>query len=197
MKLKQDMTNVFGRLGIKANADYDLIAIRLLRSGTKITEKDIEKYIQHCLTYVHPDIDGKGIGWMSMVGCKHDDPKIQTYLTGVFGNLKKVVKSYDSALAASIFKDKHLEEKYHLGPGLKVTSKTLDFVKTCKIEKTPQKKVDAEIDKNIKIRNSRFDDLHDKAESCKEIGSAKHSELDEVVKPLFPISSEEDKNPKA
>lgn len=186
MTLKQDMGNVFGRMGIKANIDYDLVAIRLLRSRTKISKKDVDGYIQHCLTYLHPKIDSCGVGWMSMIGVKHDDPKVASYINGVFSTLKKVVKSYDSKLAASIFKDKHLEEKYHLGNGLKVTKKTLEFIAGCKIAKTSKKKVEAELDKNIEIRNSRFDDLHDKAESCKEIGSAKKSELDKVVKPLFP-----------
>lgn len=188
MKLKQDMTNVFGRRGIKAGIDYDLAAIDLMRAGVKITEKDVDGYIQHCLTYLHPSIDTRGVGWMGMVGCKHDNPKIQKYLSGVFATLKKVVRSYDSKLASAMFKDGHLEKKYHLGTGLKVTAKTLEFVKTCTIAKTPRKKVEEELEKNIEIRNARFDHLHDKNEACKEIGSAESSELDEVVAPLIPLA---------
>lgn len=190
MTLKQDISNVLGKVGLRANADYDLIAIQMMNSGIKLSEKDVDGYLQHCLTYIHPKIDNCGVGWMSMVGVKHDDPRTVTYLNGVFSCMKKVVRSFDSKLATSIFKDKHLEAKYHLGNGLKITKDTVKFVETCKIAKSSKKKVEAQLDKNIEIQKKRIKDLSDKSESCKEIGSAKHSELDDVVKPLFPIVDE-------
>ena len=193
MTLKQDISNVLRKVGLRANADYDLIAIQMLNSGIKLSEKDVDRYLQHCLTYIHPKIDNCGVGWMSMIGVKHDDPKTIAYLNGVFSCLKKVVRSFDSKLASSIFKDKHLEAKYHLGNGLKITRDTLKFVASCKIAKSSAKKVEAQIDKNIEIQKKRIKDLSDKAEACKEIGSAKHSELDDVVKPLFPIEDTSEK----
>ena len=187
MTLKQDISNVLGKVGLRANADYDLIAIRLMNSNINLSERDVDGYLQHCLTYIHPKIDNCGVGWMSMVGARHDDPRTITYLNGVFSCLKKVVKSFDSKLASSIFKDKHLEAKYHLGNGLKITKDTVKFVESCKIAKSSKKKVEAQIDKNIEVQKKKVEDLADKSEACKEIGSAKHSELDDVVKPLFPI----------
>lgn len=184
MKLQQNMSNMFGRLGLKPIMDCDLVAINLIRSGKKITEKDVEGYIQHLLTYVHPKIDNAGIGWMSMVGKKHDDPIVREWISGVLKSLKAVVRSFDSKLASSIFKDKHLEKKYHLGSGMAVTTKTLAWVKTCTIAKTPKKRVEAELDKNIEIRNRIFDKFADKNEGSHTIGSATHSELDDVVAPL-------------
>lgn len=193
MTLKQDISNILGHVGIRGNADYDLIAIHLLNSKAKITEKVVDGYLQHCLTYIHPKIDNCGVGWMSMIGVKHDDPRTVNYLNGVFSCLKKVIRSFDSKLASSIFKDKHLEAKYHLGNGLKITRDTFKFVESCKIAKSSKKKVEAQIDKNIAIRNDKAKKLTEKSEACKEIGSAKHSELDDVVKPLFPIAdSKED-----
>jgi hypothetical protein len=187
MKLYQDMSNPFGRYGLKPKMDCDLVAIKLLRSNIKITEKDVEGYIQHLLTYIHPKIDNTGVGWMKMIGKKHDDPEIKTWISGVLKSLKAVVRSYDSKLASSIFKDKHLEEKYHLGSGFSVTTKTAAWVKTCTIVKTPKKKVEAELDKNIEIRNRIFDKFADKNEGSQTIGSATHSELDDVVAPLVKI----------
>lgn len=184
VKLQQNMSNVFGRLGLKPIMDCDLVAINLIRSGKKIAEKDVEGYIQHLLTYVHPKIDNAGVGWMSMVGKKHDDPVVREWVTGVLKSLKGVVRSYDSKLASSIFKDKHLEKKYHLGAGMTVTTKTVAWVKTCSIAKTPKKRVETELDKNIEIRNRILDKFADKNEGSKTIGSATHSELDEVVAPI-------------
>lgn len=185
--IRQDMGNIFGRLKLgDPVTDYDLVAISLIRSGIKITEKDVDGYIQHCLTYMHHDIDKKRIGWMSMVNMKHDDKQILDWINKVFKNLKKVVRSYDSKLASAIFKDKHLEEKYHLGAGLKVNSKTFSWIQTCKLAKVSPKRFDKELDKNDEIWKRRLEDLHDKSESCKEIGSATHSELDDVVKPINP-----------
>lgn len=185
--IKQDMGNIFGRLKLGDTVtDYDLVAISLIRSGAKITEKDVDGYIQHCLTYMHHDIDKKHIGWMSMVNMKHDDERILDWINKVFKNLKKVVRSYDSKLASAIFKDKHLEEKYHLGSGLKANSKTFSWVQTCKLARVSPKRFDKELDKNGEIWKRRLEDLHDKSESCKEIGSATHSELDDVVKPINP-----------
>ena len=184
MKLQQNMSNMFGRLGLKPVMDCDLVAINLIRSGKKITEKDVEGYIQHLLTYVHPKIDNAGIGWMSMIGKKHDDPAVREWVSGVLKSLKAVVRSFDSKLASSIFKDKHLEKKYHLGSGMTVTTKTLAWVKTCTIAKTPKKRVEAALEKNIEIRNKMFDKFADKNEGSHTIGSATHSELDDVVAPL-------------
>lgn len=184
MKLRQNMSNMFGRLGLRPIMDCDLVAINLIRSGKKITEKDVEGYIQHLLTYVHPKIDNAGIGWMSMIGKKHDDPAVREWVSGVLKSLKAVVRSFDSKLASSIFKGKHLEKKYHLGSGMAVTTKTLEWVKTCTIAKTPKKRVEAELDKNIEIRNRIFDKFADKNEGSHTIGSATHSELDDVVAPL-------------
>ena len=184
MKLHQNMSNMFGRLGLKPIMDCDLVAINLIRAGKKITEKDVEGYIQHLLTYIHPKIDNAGVGWMGMVGKKHDDPLVREWISGVFKSLKAVVRSYDSKLASSIFSDKHLEKKYHLGSGLVVTTKTLAWVKTCSIAKTPKKRVEAELDKNIEIRNRIFDKFTDRNEGSHTIGSATHSELDDVVAPL-------------
>lgn len=185
--IKQDMGNIFGRLKLGDTVtDYDLVAISLIRSGAKITEKDVDGYIQHCLTCMHHDIDKKHIGWMSMVNMKHDDERILDWINKVFKNLKKVVRSYDSKLASAIFKDKHLEEKYHLGSGLKANSKTFSWVQTCKLARVSPKRFDKELDKNGEIWKRRLEDLHDKSESCKEIGSATHSELDDVVKPINP-----------
>jgi len=187
MKLRQDMGNVFGRMRLgETITDYDLVAISLIRSGVKLKEKDIDGYIQHCLTYIHHDIDQKHVGWMSMIGMKHDDERIIEWLNRVFANLKKVVRSYDSKLASAIFKDKHLEEKYHLGSGLKVNSKTFSWIQTCKLARVSPKRFDKEIDKNEEIWKRRIADIHDKSESCKEIGSATHSELDDVMKPINP-----------
>ena len=184
MKLQQNISNVFGRLGLKPIMDCDLAAINLIKSGKKITEKDVEGYIQHLLTYVHPKIDNAGIGWMSMIGKKHDDPVVREWVSGVLKSLKAVVRSFDSKLASSIFKDKHLEKKYHLGSGMTVTTKTLAWVKTCTIAKTPKKRVEAALEKNIEIRNKMFDKFADKNEGARTIGSATHSELDDVVAPL-------------
>ena len=137
-KLHQNMSNMFGRLGLKPVMDCDLVAINLIRSGKKITEKDVEGYIQHLLTYVHPKIDNAGIGWMSMVGKKHDDLVVREWVSGVLKSLKAVVRS----------------------------------------------RVEAELDKNIEIRNRIFDKFADKNEGSHTIGSAVHSELDDVVAPL-------------
>lgn len=185
--LRQDLSNVFGRVRLgDPYTDYDLVAISFIQNGIKISEKDVDSYIQHCLTYMHHDIDKKCLGWMSMVDMKHDDKRIPQWLNKTFKNLKKVVRSYDSKLATSIFKDKHLEEKYHLGDGLKVNSKTFAWVQTMKLVKTSQKKVDKELDRNSEIFARKIRDLSKKAESCNEIGSAIHSELDEVVTPINP-----------
>lgn len=184
LKLQQSMSNVFCRMHLVPKMDCDLAAIDLLRSGKKISEKDVEDFIQHLLTYVHPKIDDVGVGWMSIVGKKHDDPAVRSWVSDVLKSMRAVIRSYDAKLASSIFRDKHLEKKYHLGSGMTVNAKTLEWVKTCKIAKTPKKKVDAELDRNIELRNKRFDRYADKNEGSQRIGSATHSELDDVVAPL-------------
>lgn len=142
MKLKQDVSNVLVRLGLKANVDYDFLAIKLLQNEVKLSEKVVDQCIQHYLTYLHPKIDSNASGYAKLIGYKHDDQNAIDYVNGVFSTLKKVVKSFDAKLASSIFKDYHFEEKYHLGKGLKVTSKTMKWLdSSCSITKTTSKKL--------------------------------------------------------
>ena len=141
MKLKQNVLNVLVRLGMRANVDYDFLAITLLQNGIKLSEKTVDECIQHYLTYLHPKIDQNLVGYVKVIGNKHDNPNTIHYGNGVFRSLKKVVRSFDSKLATSIFKDKRLEEKYHLGSGLKVTSKTLSWIEeSCSISKSKKMK---------------------------------------------------------
>lgn len=141
MKLKQNIFNVLVRLEMRANADYDFLAIKLLQSGSKISEKTVDECIQHYLTYLHPKIDQDLVGYAKVLRHKHDDPNTIDYVNDVFRILKKVIRSFDSKLATSIFKDKHLEEKYHLGSGLKVSSKTIRWIEeSCTIVKTKKMK---------------------------------------------------------
>lgn len=141
MRLKQNIFNVLVRLEMRANADYDFLAIKLLQNGSKLSEKTVDECIQHYLTYLHPKIDQNLVGYAKVLRYKHDDPNTIDYVNGVFRTLKRVVRSFDAKLATSIFKDKHLEEKYHLGSGLKVTSKTIRWIEeSCTISKSKKMK---------------------------------------------------------
>ena len=144
-KILQDPDNpILMRLG---NRDYDMNAISLIRSGTTVDAEDVEKCIQHLISFLHRDVDGRtmtSIGKMKVPSFLHGlcstDEKTVEYVNYKLGMLAKTIRSFDSKTYGKILVHGGLKEKYHLKKDFSVTKKTSELVNSCELGFIDRKK---------------------------------------------------------
>lgn len=130
--LKQYPDNVFVRDPVYGR-DWDIYAIRLIKSGEKITASDVDEYYSHVLTYLHEDAGTvESSGWV-VLNIKDPAERLQ-YVKNSCLNLKRIVESYDPDLYKKVF-TKSLAEKYSLKADCVPGSKTVAFVNSLALAK--------------------------------------------------------------